>query len=509
MNHKSSKFILFIILTAFLFRGIFLVAVFPIFRGQDEARHYNTIQYLANDKKEDCQNKSYDKKGKEFFVTLKQDKQDLSTYRYSDEIREVALVSQNKQVRGNYYDKIIFANNLSGLGEKKFKQQQHSKTQHLCPPDIASSMFNKDNLGIYHKSLRGVENLLINKNIFIRYDALRIISVLLGIIFLYLAYRIFNTVGFSRRQSLLLTTIISFQPKLAIYFTNINYDVFLIPLWTGFILVGVQILKSGWNFWRSIGLLGLFIFGIMTKPTAVSLLGLGVYLIIYGFWINRKQIKKRKILFSGMGIIFMVSTYLLLQKVGVLRLFTAGFLSDSGMYLAKSFSKIYGSSRDYWGAIGWGGSIWPIIYVRIIWFIEWIAWFGLGLFFVCLWVKNFAKVQSLQFCKGWTFAKLQKKYLWFMLVSILALQVGIRLADWKVFVESGSLVLGTPGRYWLPSIVPHFVLLAMGLKSVWGFLKNKRLREKYFELSLLAFLVLMILYWSYEVADVIIPRFYL
>ncbi len=506
MKYKSSKFILFIILGAFLFRGLFLVAVFPIFKGQDESRHYNTVQYLANNKKKDCQKNT----GEGVFAN-KQDKQDLSTYRYSDEIRETALISQTKQVRGNYYDKVAFTNNLNGLGEKKFKQIQHSKIQHFCPPDVANSVFNKDGLGIYHKSLMRVENLLINKNIFIRYDALRIISVLLGIIFLYLAYRIFNIVGFSKKQSLILVTIISFQPKLAIYFTNINYDVFLIPLWTGFVLVGVWILKSGWSFWRSASLLMVFILGMITKPTAVSLLGLGMYLIVYGFWINRKQIKKRKILLGGIGIIFIVGVYLLLQRVGILRLFTAGFLNNLGIYLGKSFSKIHGSSRDYWGAIGWSGSIWPIIYVGIIWLIEWVAWLGLGVFITCLWIKNFAKVQPLQSCKGWTFAKLQKqkKYFWFMLASILALQVGVRLADWKVFVESGSLVLGTPGRYWLPNIVPHFVLLAMGLKSILGFLKSRKLQEKYFELSLLMFLVLMILYWSYEVFNIIIPRFYL
>jgi hypothetical protein len=54
----------------------------------------------------------------------------------------------------------------------------------------------------------------------------------------------------------------------------------------------------------------------------------------------------------------------------------------------------------------------------------------------------------------------------------------------------------------LPNIIPHFVLLALGLRII-------MIEKKYFELSLLAFLVLMILYWVYEVFDIIIPRFYL
>ncbi len=503
MNYKSSKFILFIILTAFLFRGVFLVAVFPIFKGQDEARHYNTIQYLSTGKNKVCQNKLDEQE-----LEDRQNKQDLSTYRYSDEIREAVLVSQNKQVRGNYYDKVVFTNNLNGLGEREFKQQQYSKVQRLCPPDVATSMFNKDGFGIYHKFLATVENLLANQNIFVRYDTLRIISVLMGVLFLYLSYQIFLTVGLSKKQSLILTTIISFQPKLAIYFTNINYDVFLIPIWTGFVLLGVRILKSGWNIWRGVGLLALFVLGIKTKPTAVALMGVVVYLMIYSLWKNRKKIKYDKMLLSVAVAVSVFGVYFVSKKVDILTLFTMG---SFGLYLTKSFSKIYGSSRDYWGAIGWNGSIWPMIYVKIIWFLEWVAWIGLIIFIICPWIKNFAKVQLLQFCKGSTFVRLrkQKKYLWFMLVGIISLQVGIRVADWKVFTESGSLALGTPGRYWLPNIVPHFVLLAMGLKIVTGFFKSKRLRERYFELSLLVFLVLMILYWSYEVFDVVIPRFYL
>lgn len=469
------------------------MAVFPIFRGQDEARHYNTIQYLANDKQEKCQNE-LNKRGLE----SEQNKRDLSTYRYSDEIRETALVSQNKQIRGNYYDKVVFTNSVNGLKEKEFKQQQHSKVQRFCPPDIATSMFNKDNLGIYHKSLKSVENLLAKKNIFIRYDVMRIISVLAGVVFLYLAYGIFITVGFSKKQSLILTAIISFQPKLAIYFTNINYDVFLIPFWTAFVLVGVRILKSGWNIWRAFGLLILLFLGVKTKPTAIALLGLAVYLIIYSLWTKRKQIKNSKALLVGVGIVSLLGLYLLLKRVEVLTLFTN---SNFGLYLTKSLSKVYGSSRDYWGAISWNGSVLSATYVKIIWFIEWVAWFGLG-----IWL---AETRSLQDCRDRVSAKVSVKYLWFMLASIVVLQIGVRVADWKIFSERGALALGTPGRYWLPNIVPHFVLLAMGLRVVAGFFENKRLREKYFELSLLVLLIIMILYWSYEVFDVVIPRFYL
>lgn len=548
MVNKSSKLILTIILAAFFFRGLFLVAIFPIFKGQDESRHYNTIQYLETNKAQNCQ--SHEKGNK-------QDKQSIATYRYSDEIRETALLSQTQQTRGKSYNKIKFSNSVNGLGEQDFKKSVHSKTQHICPPDVARNALISDDFSLYHKSLVGIESWLKTQNIFIRYYFLRIISVFLGVIVLLLAYNIFRAVNFSDRQSLILTTIISFQPKLSIYFTNINYDALLIPLWTIFVLLGILILKKGWNLWRTIALFTILWLAILTKPSALAMLGIVIYLLIYKVYQEiKKRNKKGKIktwqILLVIGTVFFIGflIYPLLKKVGIFNLTTDRYTQSIGVYIGKSFSKIYGSSRDYWGSLGWRANNLTIWYVRIIWLVEYIAWGGLIIFtfdaifgrifksgvsrlqwkffrkltighrkkreskrgtlatFVVGRIKNSEKY----FKKMETVVKLinrQKQYLWFFLVSILVLQIGIHIADWKVFVETGSLTLGTPGRYWLPNIVPHFVLLALGLKIVTGFFESKQLRRKYFDLSLLALMVLMILYWSYEVFDIIIPRFYL
>ncbi len=551
---RSTRIILMVILLSFLIKGIFLVGVFPIFKGQDESRHYNTVQYLATNKSSDYK-KTVSADGKVVYDNPKQDKQDLSTYRYSEEIKEAALLTQHKQTRGTYYDKINFANSKNGIGEVEFKRWQHSRTQRNYPPDIAHSAFGKGGFSLYHWVVSKIEKLLSQKNIFIRYDVIRIISVLLGAITLLLAYKIFRLTRFSERQSLILTAIISFQPKLVTYFTNINYDVLLIPLWTWFIFVAVLVLKKGWNIWRVV-MLGLILIGaIMTKPSALPLLGLVLFLIGMTFYQKLKKQKIKKI--SWLAIIIIMGAvvwigYLLLKKVGIVALFSDKYLNSLGEYLNISLSRVDGSSSNYWGAMRWSVSNLTMVYVKLIWTIEWIAWFGLGLWIIGPWMKkvidSFAKVKFLQIWKKRILTKLshcpinislnkcpivtisvntylrikkqlqknsfrefknQKKYFWFMLLAIIFLQLAIRIADWKVFTGSGNLTLGTPGRYWLPNIVPHFVLLAMGLKIVTGFFGNKKIREKYFEFSLLVFLILMILYWCYEVFDIIIPRFYL
>jgi len=551
---KSSKYILFLILAAFFFRGVFLVAVFPIFKGQDESRHYNTVQYLSTGKGVDYQNTTKDKDGKTIYENNQQDKQDLSTYRYSDEIKKTALITQHKQVRGAYYDKVNFKQGVEGYGEVKFKDEQYSKIQHVYPPDVAGSSFGKDGFSLYQWSLSGVEKLLSPQNIFVRYSVLRIISVLLGVVLLLLAYNIFRGVQFTERQSLILTAIISFQPKLVTYFTNINYDVLLIPLWTGFIFLGTLILKKGWNFSRALVLVGLLAGAIMTKPSALPLLGLLVFLIGRVLYqkIKKQKFKSIHWIVISLGMIVVTWTsYLLLKKVGLTSLFSERYLSTLGDYLNASLSKIDGSSSDYWGAIRWQANNFTSIYVQIIWIIEWVAWSGIVFLitstaFSKLFKETLAKLQWKFFRKlvvghheekgtsrgflATIVTKIMRKsesylrrldktikqnnkqriYLWFMLAAIIVLQIGIRVADWKVFMSEGNLALGTPGRYWLPNIIPHFVLLALGLKVVMaGFSKRKIMQRRYFEWSLLGFLVLMMLYWTYEVVDIIIPRFYL
>ena len=533
-KQSSVKFILFLILGAFFFRGLFLVGVFPIFKGQDESRHYNTIQYLSTGKNKKCQR---DNEGK--YLANKQDKRDLSTYRYSDEIRETASVVQHKQIRGNYYDKIDFKNNsLDGINETGFKKKQHSKIQHFCPPDVAGSAFGREGFSLYEWGLSALEKKIESQNIFVRYDLMRIISVILGAIMLWLAYGIFKAVGFSKKQSLILMTIISFQPKLATYFTNINYDVLLIPLWTGFVLVSTLIVKKGWNFKRGISSALIFILALITKPSALPLIGVVVYLTGRTFYI--KGFKKQKInwfvaglLVTGIG----YASYVLMKKVGLTLLFSSRYLDSLGDYLRVSLSKINGSSANYWGAIGWDASQRTMLFVKTIWIIEWMAWLGLVVGVISPWIKKiknkinfklpscsvlknkcpiissltilYEKIKKQLQKNDFNLSVRWKKYFWLMLVFIFVLQLGIRVADWKVFTNSGGLDLGTPGRYWLPNIVPHFVLLAMGLKIITGFFRSKTVRTKYFELSLLGFLVLMVLYWCYEVFDVIIPRFYL
>jgi hypothetical protein len=517
VQKKYLKSVLVIILTAFFLRGLFLVAVFPIFSGQDEARHYNTIQYLATGQSKNCIN---------FQGDVRQVKRNLDTYRYSDEIKETVPISQTEKIRSENYNKINFRNDFNGQGEKEFKNKRPAKIQHSCPPDVAGNALVKSDFSLYHRVLSVVESGLSEQNIFIRYYVLRIISVFLGTITLLLAYKIFRLINFSGKESLLLTTAISFQPKFSIYFTNINYDSLLIFLWTSFLLLGVLILKKGWSLWRAIILFIVLWLALWTKPSALALLVMLIYLLIYQVYqVLKKRNKKNKIKFRQiflMVVMIILLGFLLypsLKKIGIFNLSATEYTDKITIYLKKSFSKIHGSSRNYWG--GLKGDELTLRFVEIIWVLEYIAWSGL-VFWQLVRLKKirqllnriigYFKESEKEIISGRCLIKFSQKYaryFYFLLFGIFSLQLAIRVADWKMFVATGKLTLGTPGRYWLPNIISHFAILVFGWKVWLNCFFSAEKRKKYMLRGLMAFVLLMILYWSYEVFIVIIPEYYL
>jgi hypothetical protein len=96
----------------------------------------------------------------------------------------------------------------------------------------------------------------------------------------------------------------------------------------------------------------------------------------------------------------------------------------------------------------------------------------------------------------------EKRYIIFFIGIVLALQLAIRFYDWRVFDATKQILIGTPGRYFLPNIIPHILLIITGLGF---FTRNKR----QFNILLEILLVLVVLFSLYTIIDVIIPRYYL
>ncbi len=497
---KQKNIILFLILITFLLKEIFLVALFPIFKGQDEARHYNTIQYLANDKQKICNTKILD--------STKQLKQNLNTYNFSDEIKETSLIAQSRKIRGNDYERINFLeNSWDGIGEEQAKEKQIPYLQQSCFPDV---VHNGNHFSFYHTVMSYWERHFQQKNIFFRFYSLRLISVLLASTIIVLVYYIFLNLGFSSKVSLILTAIFSFHPKIGIYFTNINYDIFLILFWNFNILLTVLILKKGWSWTRGVFYILSFILALATKLTALALVFPLLFLIYLGM---KNEVKNKK---QKLFIIWLISFFFLLiillfvsflkTKIMVNNLFN---WSSFKKYLITTIANL-GINSNYWGKIKWGGkNSYFSVYIQEIKYLEWLA--GIGLLLGCCFkgkLKFFIKKNKF-LVELWNMInfknnifKKQKKLIVLVIIYLLALQITIRVADYVIYNTVGHGALGMPARYWLPNLSLHLALLVWG----WKVLIKK---ENYLINLLLFFFLWIVLFNFYQVFNVIIPHFYL
>ena len=477
---KKPGFVLFLILFSFFLREVFLASVFPIFSGQDEARHYNSIQYLAEPKE------------KTWEITKNKDsrsKKDFSTYNFSEEIQNTGNTSGISNTRRTF-DRMNFPAGSVGENENLITSRPWDPYIKSYPPDITG----KGHQDLYHRFGLVIEKTFTNQDILTRFYLVRILSVILATLTLWISFFIFKNIGFAINQSLIIVAIISFQPKFSSYMTNINYAPLMILAFAGFTLGCVLFLKNGLRWKNSILILISLIIGMLTKGTSVVMVPILVALLGITAW---KKILTGKInpkyLLSALALSFTaiaffswnynIKNFLPKTEHGTISEITAS-LSE---YLSKSLPKIDSSAKNYWGNLDWNRNDYSEVFIRVIWLVEFFSAIGV------IWLL-FSK-KPLPFLP-------EKKYVWFFLGMIAALQFGIRFYDWKIFSILGTLDLGTPGRYFLPTITSHMTLVFAGLGMVLR-------KEKYLNFALLFWLLLMFAFSMYLTFDVIVPRFYL
>lgn len=474
---RKPAFLLSLILAAFLCREAFLVTLFPLFTGQDEARHYNTIQWLAEGRSESCENTTTDDK---------QDKENLGTYRFSQEIRETSLSAGLSVWREENYRKPAFIPGNVGINEPLIREHAWTRKMLFCPPDIAA---NAQHFSLFHWAGSLIEKSWADADILTRFYLIRFIGILLGALTVALTYFAAVEAGFSRRVGLLLAFIISLQPKLSVYTTNINYDVILIPCFALFTFASLHLLKRGISPWNTLLLILAITGATLTKGTGLILFGGLAFLIAWALYYHGKnwwQKLSRTQWLIGIALVIGLGSALI-ALYSLFSLFPSLHPTSLFEYLAKSLPKIPSSSTNFWGTISWTNSNHGPWFVWGIWAIEAIAIFGLFHFF-----REKINPEHLP----------TKAAALFLLTLFVSLQFGVRLHDWHVFQETGSLALGTPGRYFLPTLLSQILLVALGLGA---FLKKSLLLER--ALTLLALLVLA--FHLYNTWLIILPRFYL
>ena len=476
---KKPGFILILILLAFFLKGVFTAAIFPIFTGQDESRHYNSIQSLTEPKE-----KNWEMTARAHIA----DKETFRDYNFSQEILEAGMAMDIDRVRHEGFNTADFAAGYDGQNETLINSRPWQPYNYLDPPDTAGH-------SLYHTLGSKIEKTFAGGGIFVRFFLIRVFGVFLATLAVLFTYFITKNSGFREKESLIIAAIVSMQPKFSMYSTNINYDALLIPAFFLFTLGAVLALRNGLAWKNTAAMLIAIATGLLTKGTALVMLAIFILLIGYLFHQKIKDRKNVWLYYSSaflglLAILFLVSRFtsynlarIILPEDGISQTFSSirNYLNES-----LTMGRFALSSRTYWGALTWGNGWVAENFTNVIKFIETFSSAGLVLFFVS------KKPDWLP----------EKKYIAFFVLMIAALQLGIRFFDWKVFINTGALDLGTPGRYFLPNLASHIILVFVGIGAFFR-------REKYFQHTLILGLLLMFAFSMYTIFNIVIPRTYL
>jgi len=468
---KKPNFILFLILTAFFFKGVFLAGVYPMLQGQDEMRHYNTVKFLAFDDAE--------KKLRRF---QRNDVDGFEKYIGSEEFEKTIQMAELSKFQGSSYSKLDFVKGYEGRNESLINESNWSRKIEGKEASIVGGE------KLFHWLGSLIERLFSNQSPLFRFYSVRVFSVILGTLAVFLAYHLARNAGFGEKTSLILTLLLSVQPKFSVYSMNVNYDSLLIPIFVAFTLGGVLILKNGINK-KGIFLCVIpIILGIFTKATTIVLLLPMVFLGFFWVWKkfgHDKEKFRKLVLICLLAVASLMFAFVLYFGPSAF-MFTGESKISVGKFLVENLKRLDFTSNQYWGNIDWSLNDYQNFFVEFIWIVEMVSVLGLVYFLI--------SKKNPQFLP-------KKEILIFLLLILFSLQFGVLFTNWRLTASGAEKLIASPGRYFIPNLATHIICMAIGLGVFFR-------REKFLNLGLLIFAISMFIFNSYLVFNVIIPRFY-
>jgi 4-amino-4-deoxy-L-arabinose transferase-like glycosyltransferase len=512
-----------LILSLFLVKEVLLASLTPIFQGTDEPVHYATIL-------------SQNTPTPEYFTKISDT---VSIEASSFYFFEIASQKTNLQ---NFQD--------TRQGENQIINQETNTVSISNTP-----------LSFYYTTSSAIVDFLESHDAQTKMLVLRIFSLFIGVFFVFLSYHIVRTIGFSQKASALFSATIAFQPMFSFMSAIVNIDVALFLAFALYTYFGVLLLRNGPSAKNILLLISSAVLGIAAKGPGIILIA--TTCILFGYILLRKYAPSPKKILISAGVLSILITgtiaffaprdYLVkITKIGSSSKFDSPFESI-GKYLDKTMDtgELRDSSLSYWGNFGWLDTPIPEWILSVINWIEIIGFVAVLVYLLAPvlkkknWIPAFLPeslreslragagvtektddkigTRSLDYARddkegddgmGWV---PERRYLVFFLGMILALQFAIRFYDWRVFDASGQVLIGQPGRYFLPNLIGHLVLVVVGIGLAVSWVKRwiaavatlPRNDKIDFEMILKILALAMILLQLYAIVNVIIPRYYL
>lgn len=466
----------------FFVLGTWLALLVPFLQGPDEQVHYATVQHWSEPAE------------KNWSMTRRPESnqsEDIRTYSFSEEIQETAYRMQFDEIKWQPTNTQVFSVERNGPAEDEIIKNDWGRHIDTYPVNTSGTW------SLYYWLGSSIETFFSSSTIFDRLFLARLLSVCIGTLTVVIAFMSARRLGWSPTIASLFASLIAFQPMFLATSAVINIDILLIFAFSLFFYGAILWIVTGPTALSISVVLTAMLIGLFTKGPGVVLIGLLFVLILFSGY-RRYGAQYRDFFPYCLLAGFVIASFFFIFTpaqilANFLHLGTASVFSTPlesiGAYLEKtlSFGAISWTAMTYWGNFGWLDASLPNSVLSLILAIEIVAVFGL------IWLF-FDKAHS-RFLPS-------KPILLFALVSIIFLQFAIRFFDWRIFDATGKILSGTPGRYFLPNIIPHFLLLASGLGY---FTQTKEsFRRLILVLSIGLFTLTAYAFWF-----IILPRYYL
>ncbi|MFA9262138.1 MAG: DUF2142 domain-containing protein [Undibacterium sp.] len=478
----EKRFIWIPLIGLFFVIGTWFALLVPFFQGPDEQVHYATLQRWAEPDK------------KTWPITedsgLNQGN-DIRTYHFSEEVRETAHRLQFDELKWQPTNTQSFSVSPEGQREAEVIGNNWKRYVDVYPANTSGTW------SLYYWLGSDIERFLAGQSILDRIFFARLFSLCIGALTVLVAFMTARRLGWSPVLATLFSSLIAFQTMFLATSAVINIDILLVFAFSIFFYGAVLWITDGLTVKPVSITLAAALIGIFTKGPGIVLLGLlAVILLFSGYrrYRARCQDLLPYCLLAGSAI---VSLFFLLTPAHILANFLhlgsasvfSGPIESIGAYLEKTFTSgaFIWTAMTYWGSFGWLDTNLPESIVSFILATEVVGIFGL------IW---------LLFDKNPPRFLPNKQILLFALISLIFLQLAIRFFDWRIFDTTGKILIGTPGRYFLPNIIPHLLLIVSGL----GYFT--RTRES-FQKLLLTLSISLFALTSYALWFIILPRYYL
>lgn len=266
---------------------------------------------------------------------------------------------------------------------------------------------------------------------FWKFYSLRFLSVIFGLITVYLTYLI--ALSFFKRPVLALSAAaaVAFHPMASVIFSSVTYDSLAILASTVFLYFAVKFIRTkSYRFqWLA---LTIALFGITIKS---QLIGLS---IAWLFLLTKKQLK-----FLPLFLIIFIFLGWQMHDIQEFLLIFLAWFQGNNWHLVADYADVYVKPLLaevfpwYWGVFGWLEKVMPLVVYRVIKIICALSLIGIII------SRQFRRIR-------------------FLLIFTFAMVLVIMVNDFFIFSQRGAN-FGVQGRYFLPAVTAHMILLIFGL----------------------------------------------